>query len=135
MKRSRLTSDPEKSREWQERSRGSLRARGRVGEAQRATEAEIRLRVFQRDRCCILRALDRTHRCVGPLTPHHRRKAGAGGAYSMANLVTLCAGGNVDVEDRPAFYREHFPQLVVRESDPEWESLGRRAHRTEQASE
>ena len=134
-RRSRLTSDPQKAREWAQRSRGSLSARSRQKEAERATERQIREQVFARDRRCVLAVVDPSHRCRGPLTPHHRRKASSGGAYSMANLITVCAGGNGDIEDRPAYYRHHFPFLVVREGDAEWESLGRRAHRSEQTFE
>lgn len=128
MKRTRLTSDPQKAREWEQRSRGSLGGRSRQKEAERRTEAHIREQVFARDRGCVLRD-DPEHRCFGPMTPHHRRKASSGGAYSMANLITICSTGNSDIEDRPAYYRERHPFLVVRESDPEFESLGRRAHR------
>lgn len=134
MKRSRLTSDPQKAREWEQKSRRSLGARSAKKAAERATEAETRLRVFQRDRGCVLAGLDDT-RCLGAMTPHHRRKASAGGAYSLANLITLCAWHNGAVEDHPALYRERFPFLVVREGDEEYESLGRRAHRNEQAFE
>ena len=135
MKRSRLTSDPQKAREWEQKSRGSLGARSAKKAAERQAEADIRLRVFQRDRRCVLSVLDDTHRCLGPLTPHHRRKASSGGAYSLLNLISICARGNGDIEDRPAYYRERFPHLVVREGDAEWESLGRRAQRNEQTFE
>lgn len=131
MKRSRLASDPQKAREWEQRSRGSLHARSRSKEAERRQEAQVRQMVFARDGGCVLRS-DPEHRCLGVMTPHHRRKASAGGAYSMANLVTCCAGLNGDIEDRPAYYRERFPHLVVREGDETFESLGRRAYRNEQ---
>lgn len=134
MKRSRLTSDPQKAREWEQRSRGSLHGRSRSKEAQRRTDALIREQVFARDRGCVLRMIEGTD-CYGPMTPHHRRKASSGGAYSLANLVTLCLGHNGAVEDHPADYRERFPFLVVREGDTEFESLGRRAYRNEQAFE
>ena len=91
----------------------------------------MREMVFARDRGCVLRS-DPEHRCLGVMTPHHRRKASAGGAYSMANLVAICSTGNSDIEDRPAYYRERFPELVVREGDAEYGSLGRRAYRNEQ---
>ena len=134
MKRSRLSSDPQKAREWEQKSRGSLGGRSAKKAAERAIEAETRLRVFQRDRGCVL-AAEEPHRCLGPMTPHHRRKASSGGAYSALNLITLCAFHNGDIEDRPAYYRERFPHLVVREGDEDWESLGRRAHRNEQTFE
>lgn len=37
-------------------------------------------------------------RCAGRLTPHHRRKSGQGGGYTLENLVTLCAGHNDRLE-------------------------------------
>lgn len=40
--------------------------------------------------------------CYGPLTPHHVKKASAGGTYTAANLVTACAHHNDWVEDHPA---------------------------------
>lgn len=39
--------------------------------------------------------------CFGPLTPHHRRKSGQGGAYTEANLVALCAHHNEQIEADP----------------------------------
>lgn len=134
MKRSRLTSDPQKAREWEQRSRGSLGGRSRSKEAERRTEAHVREQVFARDRGCVLRMVEGMS-CFGHMTPHHRRKASSGGAYSMANLITLCVSHNGQVEDEPALYRERFPYLIVRECDEEWESLGRRAHRNEQQFE
>lgn len=68
-------------------------------------------------------------RCSGAMTFHHRRKAGAAGAYVEANGMTLCAGHNVWVEDEPDAALTVLPAVVVREGDPEWESLGKRAHR------
>jgi hypothetical protein len=68
-------------------------------------------------------------RCQGPNTFHHRRKASAQGAYVEANGVTLCALHNRWVEDHPDRAVLVLPLLVVREADPEWESLGRRANR------
>lgn len=87
----------------------------------------VRQQVFARDgwRCQLS-----SDWCHGPLTPHHRRKANSRGAYVEANLVTLCAGHNDDIEDLPAYYRQTFGTwLVVREGDPEWEALGERANR------
>lgn len=39
--------------------------------------------------------------CIGPLTPHHLRKAGQGGPYTLINLLTLCAGHNDWIEAAP----------------------------------
>lgn len=92
-------------------------------------EAEVRERVFTRDRWrCRLEGVG-AGPCSGPLTPHHRRKAGSGGAYVEPNLVALCAGHNTWVEDEPDRARLLFPHLVVREGDPEWAQLGKRAQR------
>ena len=103
-------------------------------------EDEIRQAVFARDRwCCVLwwpswprpaRGGLLLHQpCSGRITPHHRRKAGAAGSWSMENLVTLCVGHNKLIEDEPDLMAALFPHLVIREGDPEWEELGRRAHR------
>lgn len=83
----------------------------------------MRQQVFDRDGGCVL-ADETDLECSGRMTVHHRRKAGAAGSWSMANLVCLCAGHNVDIEDRPAYYRERWPWLVVREGDAEWDALG-----------
>lgn len=83
----------------------------------------LRFRVFERDGGCVL-AGETDRDCTGRPTVHHRRKAAAAGVWSMANLVCLCAGHNTDIEDRPAYYRERWPWLVVREGDSEWNRLG-----------
>lgn len=49
--------------------------------------------MFTRDGGCVLARME-WHTCWGPLTPHHLRKEGQGGGYTMANLVTLCSDGN-----------------------------------------
>jgi hypothetical protein len=98
----------------------------------------VREAVFFRDnRDCVLAAdAERSEvpPCRGPLTPHHRRKASSGGAYTMANLVSLCAWHNDDLEDHPWRYdigtiTNRHGWLVVREGDAEFESLGIRAQR------
>lgn len=65
--------------------------------------AEVREQVFARDRhrCRLDGAADVAGACRGPLTPHHLKKASAGGEYTLTNLVTLCAGHNTWVEDEP----------------------------------
>lgn len=59
--------------------------------------------VFARDGGCVMRKLplDVAGCCLGPLTPHHLRKAGQGGRWDRVNLVALCANHNVWVEDWP----------------------------------
>lgn len=52
--------------------------------------------VFSRDRRCLLAPLAgrRVPPCFGPPTPHHIRKAGQGGGWTMQNIVKLCAFHN-----------------------------------------
>jgi hypothetical protein len=59
---------------------------------------------------------------------HERRKRSAGGSLTNpANLIPACNVCNGWVEDFPKLAREVFGDLlVVREGDPEWESLGTR---------
>lgn len=69
--------------------------------------------------------------CYGPLTFGHRRHASAGGAYIADNGNTLCLGHNRWCEDEPDAARAlggaNPGWLVVREGDPEWHQLGRKA--------
>lgn len=60
---------------------------------------------------------------------HHRRKASAGGSDRIGpNALWCCAACNGAIEDYPRSVRELTgTALVVREGDPEWTSLGRRA--------
>lgn len=80
----------------------------------RQQQAATRAAVFARDggQCLLLRtrfleadgqpAGSRLGTCHGnPLTPHHLRKAGQGGPYSLRNLITLCAGHNDRIEELP----------------------------------
>lgn len=130
MRRSRPPlSDPAKVRAWQERSRRA--------QALEVDERAVRDAVFARDghRCQLRPLIDLEELrplippCLGPLTYHHRRKAAASGAYTLDNGVALCAGHNRWVEDEPDQAAEVWPYLVVREGDPEWAELGRRAQR------
>jgi 5-methylcytosine-specific restriction endonuclease McrA len=122
MDRSRpLRSDPDKVRAWRARSR-PLRSKGR-GKMTGADKTPIREAVFRRDshRC----QLADLGGCFGGLTPHHRRKASQGGGYNLANLATLCAHHNDELEadaDLARLARERG--LVVRRGDSEWETLG-----------
>ena len=106
--------------------------RHRSKKKQQAVTAErfVREEVFRRDRECLLSVLGD---CWGDLTYHHRRKASSGGAYIPANGACLCARHNTLVEDSPEYFhgdgRFAHLELVVREGDDEWESLGRRANR------
>lgn len=136
MKRGRpLRTNPAKAREWEQRSRENQRLD--------VDERAVREAVFASDghRCRLRdqvgtfvpvdgdRLVVEVPRCWGPLTFQHRRKASAQGAYVEANGATLCAGHNRWVEDEPDAAKLADSYLVVREGDPEWEQLGRRAAR------
>jgi 5-methylcytosine-specific restriction endonuclease McrA len=109
-----LERDPAKARAWEQRSRQRAAERAREKprkqlpresakrKAGRAERDRVREAVFRRDghRCQLL-PRDPEHRCWGPLTFHHLRKASAGGGYTEENGLTLCAGGNTWVEDHP----------------------------------
>lgn len=126
-----------KTREWQDRSRQA--------QVLDTNERAVREAVFARDgHRCLLRdhvgavvstdpmygaRLVEVPDCYGGLTFQHRRKAAAQGAYTVANGCTLCLGHNYWVEDEPEAAKLVLPLVVVREGDPEWEQLGRRAAR------
>lgn len=111
---------------WQARGKRRTRVKP-ISDKRRASfdlHDSLRRRVFERDGGCVLHG-ETPWDCGGlPLTVHHRRKAGAAGAWSMKNLVTLCAYHNLGIEDEPDYYRDNFPWLVVREGDAEWDELG-----------
>jgi len=75
---------------------------------------DVRAAVYARDRGCVL-ARHVGHLCLGVLTPHHLKKAGQGGAYTVDNIVAVCSSGNVWVEDEPL--AAHRLGLVVRHGD------------------
>lgn len=90
-------------------------------DANRATREEV----FARDgwRCRLL-AVD-GHRCYGPLTFHHRRKAGQGGGYTLTNGAAVCATGNSALEaDADLARAARAIGLVVRRGDPDWHACG-----------
>jgi hypothetical protein len=95
------------------------------------TEAEadrrwaVRAQVYARDRyrCLLERAGEGP--CSGLLTPHHLRKAGQGGPYTVENLVALCARHNSWVEDEPL--RAHELGLVIRAGEDGHQAAARRA--------
>lgn len=136
MRRGRgLHANPEKVREWQDRSRQNQRLSD--------DERTVREAVFARDgHRCVMRdhagsfvngegnVVTPVPRCWGQLSFHHRRKAGAQGAYTVENGATLCIGHNVWVEDHPDAAEALDPSLVIREGHPDWERLGRRAARS-----
>jgi len=88
-----------------------LRAQSEKRASAAEERKEVREAVYRRDRwTCVLertsRQRDDVPPCHGPLTPHHLRKASAGGAYSEENLVTLCRFHNGWVEDEPKLATE-----------------------------
>lgn len=90
-------------------------------------QGHVRAAVFARDGGCVLAGV--AVRCGGGLTFHHRRKAGAAGAYTVQNGAALCAIHNTWVEDNPKLVRDWHPDLVVRPGDDEWLELSARAAR------
>jgi hypothetical protein len=92
------------------RRRSPLKPMSDRRQAELDARAEIREALYRRDRWRCLLAGQRAHPgvplCWGPLTPHHLRKAGQGGPYSLENLVTLCAGHNSWVETTRSFARD-----------------------------
>lgn len=93
-----------------------------------ARQRHVRHAVFVRDRHCLVRGLTDLA-CGGGLTFHHRRKAGASGAYTVENGAAVCLFHNGWIEDNPNQARILFRHLVVREGDPEWDSLSARLAR------
>lgn len=127
MKRSRLKRTTGLARGARPRPLSSRRA---AELSERATTRDL---VFRRDRylCQVMVKADEdawtVSPCFGPLTPHHRRKASQGGAYSTENLVTVCAGHNDEVEANAMLAAWcNSVGLVVRRGDAEWGSLGAR---------
>ena len=117
-RRTPLRANPEKVRAWQDRSRKPLKSKKRRTPAERA----VRERVFERDGHCQLVGHGD---CFGPLTPHHRRKESDQGAYSEANLVSLCSFHNGQLEADADLARVgRRLGLVVRRGDDGWEQLG-----------
>lgn len=73
-----------------------------------------------------------TPSCPGVQGLHERRKSSSGGSrLNLANLVPACNWSNGFIESEPHLVRELFgDRFVVREGDPEWVVLGRRADRS-----
>ena len=63
----------------------------------------VREAVFERDGYrCRIGPLVPDVPCAGRLSPHHLRKASAGGKFDLDNLWTACIRHNDWVEDHPA---------------------------------
>jgi 5-methylcytosine-specific restriction endonuclease McrA len=105
----------------------SVVRRKRRKSPQKDERADVRAEVYARDRwlCQVARLLPTAGPCFGVLTPHHRRKSGQGGHYSVANLVAACAGHNDALEsDADLAAHARAAGLVVRRGDAEWDELG-----------
>ncbi len=112
-----LKANPDKAREWQQRSRRRLPDKSPKMRAAKSDRDIVRAQVFERDdNMCFMLDLDRDHHCSRDLTVHHLRKSGQGGAYAADNLVTLCAKANTWVEDFPD--KAYALGLVVRYGEP-----------------
>jgi hypothetical protein len=134
-RRTRLSSDPEQQRAWEQRSRKRLPRKSAKRRA--ADDATAELRALVAASPCLLRSpttivlrlpsgdrpLD-VGACAGPGTPHHLQKAGAGGPTDLSNLVPLCAYHNGWVEDYPPLAQ--LIGLVVKPGIDEGEALLRR---------
>jgi hypothetical protein len=132
-RKAELRANADTTRAWQQRSRKRLPAKSERRSDDAERQRLVRRAVFRRDRGCQLRDLPGAGECFGGPTPHHRRKASASGAYTEANLVELCLGHNSRLEsdaDLADLVRRERPWMIVREGDPEWEQLGRRASGT-----
>ena len=87
--------------------RTRIKPRSTKTEGMDIAKAEQRELAFARDRQVCRLAHIWPHNqgvvppCIGPLTPHHLRKAGQGGPYTLINLLTLCAGHNDWIEAAP----------------------------------
>jgi hypothetical protein len=103
-RRTPLTSRAKLARSAPIRRGGSLPRSGRLRPVsdRRAAQADehavIRRQVFDRDHRCLLVGRSDAGRCWGPPTPHHIRKAGQGGPYTLLNLVQLCLHHNEWIE-------------------------------------
>lgn len=94
----------------------------RLDTAERIRRSAIRDEVFRRDGGCRMAGHGE---CFGPLTFHHRRKASAGGAYSVDNGAALCAAMNDRIESDADFAAlARSLGLVVRRGDDEWDACG-----------
>lgn len=76
----------------------------------------VREAVFARDRWQCQIPAHMRRECMGGITPHHLRKASAGGPYTEDNLTTLCEFHNGWVEDNPC--EAYLIGLVVRPLPP-----------------
>lgn len=137
-------SSPEKIREWQRRSKPLDRTKGLdrgeralagshsklrakpLPDDERERRRQVRREVWIRDGRCLLYLVPGAGDCFGGPTYHHRRKDGQGGAYTVENGATLCAGHNTAVEsDADVAKIAEALDLVVRRGHPEYEALGR----------
>lgn len=75
--------------------------------AARPEHDRVRAEVFERDGwTCRVKGRGYAIPCFGPPTVHHLRKSSGGGAYTLANLICLCAHHNEAVERFPDWSEE-----------------------------
>lgn len=144
--------DTPKSKAWANKARKPLRARSVKQADDSVRQASVRAEVFARDgNRCVVEQFKGTRQsvtignrsrspvltlpditlpaCRGQLTFGHRRHAGAGGAYVTANGACVCEGCNEHCANNADDMRAIFgTRLIVREGDPEWDELGRKAN-------
>lgn len=92
MKRSRIETDPDKVRAWQDRSRKPLPRQSAKRRREAIPRAEVSVQARERDGGCVGRGLIPDHECSGALDPHERipRTAWPGGHLVLDNVVTVC---------------------------------------------
>lgn len=93
-----LRRDTPKSKAWANAPRKRIPPRSAKVIADLPRRAVERAAVLAPGAVCVLRGVSGAGTCFGPLTPHHRRKAGQGGAYDRTNLVAMCAHHNDRLE-------------------------------------
>lgn len=125
MKRSGpIRRDLDATRAFEKRSRQAIPSRSPRRRDADAKTAELRATVSARR--CLLADLA-FGSCAGGGTPHHLRKASAGGTTTPENLVPLCAFHNSWVENEPVAAR--IIGLVVRPGIDHAEARSRRIAR------
>lgn len=108
-----------KNRGSSPRRRAQLSTRAMKQNPRSASKDEIREAVFYRDGYrCRMGGVPGAGPCAGHLTPHHRRKGGQGGGYTVENLATLCVRHNDELEaDADLAFLGRTMGLVLKRGD------------------
>lgn len=108
MKRTRLKTDPDKVRAWQDRSRKALPRQSAKRRREAIPRAEVSVQARERDGGCVARGLIPDHECAGPLDAHERipRSAWPGGHLVLSNVLTVCRRAHdwIDAHERDAWH-------------------------------